>query len=156
MNERILVTGAAGFIGGTFTYEALKKGNKVYGIDNFSNSTDKNVKIFKSKFSEKFLFSELDLAKDISGLKKIFEKFKPTVVVHFAGLKAVGESEEKPNLYWSNNVDSTANILKCLNSETSLIFSSSATVYGDNPKQPLTEKKPYKPYVRLWQNKSSI
>ena len=145
MKDRILVTGAAGFIGGTFTYEALKKGYKVHGIDNFSNSTNRNIKIFKTKFLENFSFSKVDLADDISELKKIFQKFKPTTVIHFAGLKAVGESEEKPDLYWKNNVDSTKNILQCLNSKISLIFSSSATVYGDSPQQPLTEKSPITP-----------
>ena len=145
MTEKILVTGAAGFIGGTFTYEALKKGYRVHGIDNFSNSTDKNIRIFNTKFSENFTFSQIDLANDISELREIFEKFKPSIAIHFAGLKAVGESEEKPDLYWRNNVDSTKNILQCLNSKISLIFSSSATVYGDNPQQPLTEKSPISP-----------
>jgi len=145
LKEKILVTGAAGFIGGTFTYEALKKGYKVHGIDNFSNSTDKNIRIFNTKFSENFTFSQIDLAEDISELREIFLKFIPTIVIHFAGLKAVGESEEKPDLYWRNNVDSTKNILLCLNSKISLIFSSSATVYGDNPQQPLTEKSPITP-----------
>ena len=145
MKEKILVTGAAGFIGGTFTYEALKKGYKVHGIDNFSNSTDKNINIFNTKFLENFTFTKLDLANDILELRKIFKKFKPTIVIHFAGLKAVGESEVKPDLYWKNNVDSTKNILQCLNSKISLIFSSSATVYGDSPQQPLTEKSPITP-----------
>lgn len=145
MKEKILVTGAAGFIGGTFTYEVLKKGYKVHGIDNFSNSTSKNINLFQKDFSNNFTFSELDLSLDASKLQKIFKTFMPSLVIHFAGLKVVNESEERPELYWKNNVDSTTNILKCLDSKISLIFSSSASVYGDNPQQPLTENSTLSP-----------
>ena len=145
MKERILVTGAAGFIGGTFTYEVLKKGYKVHGIDNFLNSTSRNINLFQKDFPNNFTFSELDLSLDTDRLQKIFETFMPSLVIHFAGLKVVGESEEKPELYWKNNVDSTKNILKCLDSKISLIFSSSASVYGDNPHQPLTENSTLSP-----------
>ena len=89
MKERILVTGAAGFIGGTFTYEVLKRGYKVHGIDNFSNSTRKNINLFHKEFLNNFTFSELDLSLDIDELQRIFKTFMPSLVIHFAGLKVV-------------------------------------------------------------------
>lgn len=140
MIKRILVTGAAGYIGGTFTYEALKRNHIIFGLDNFSNSTPKYIDFFKERFHENFYFSELDLSISKIDLKKIILSFKPDVVLHFAGLKAVGESEQKPDLYWKNNVNATLNILDSIDKNTDLIFSSSATVYGDSSEQPLTEK----------------
>ena len=137
--NKILVTGAAGYIGGTFTYEVLKKGFEVYGIDNFINSDRSNIDTFLREFPAVFGFSEIDLANEVSELKTVLDEFNPNFIVHFAGLKSVGESEEKPDLYMNNNVGSTRNLLENMNSETFFIFSSSATVYGNNPNQPLTE-----------------
>ena len=137
--NKILVTGAAGYIGGTFTYEVLKKGFEVYGIDNFTNSDRSNIDTFLREFPAVFGFSEIDLANEVSELKTVLDEFNPDFIVHFAGLKSVGESEEKPDLYMNNNVGSTRNLLENMNSETFFIFSSSATVYGNNPNQPLTE-----------------
>ena len=137
--NKILVTGAAGYIGGTFTYEVLKKGFEVYGIDNFINSDRSNIDTFFREFPAVFGFSEIDLANEVSELKTVLDEFNPDFIVHFAGLKSVGESEEKPDLYMNNNVGSTRNLLENMNSETFFIFSSSATVYGNNPNQPLTE-----------------
>lgn len=139
---RLLVTGAAGYIGGTFAYEVLKRGFKVHGIDNFINSNRNNIDRFLIDFPGAFSFSELDLAQDVYKLKKVLDEFNPDFIIHFAGLKSVGESEEKPDLYIDNNVGSTQNLLENMNSETFFIFSSSATVYGNNPNQPLTEASP--------------
>ena len=139
IKNKILVTGAAGYIGGTFTYEVLKKGFEVYGIDNFINSDRSNIDTFFREFPAVFGFSEIDLANEVSELKTVLDEFNPDFIVHFAGLKSVGESEEKPDLYMNNNVGSTRNLLENMNSETFFIFSSSATVYGNNPNQPLTE-----------------
>tara|TARA_B100000900_G_scaffold336752_1_gene298558 strand:+ start:62 stop:1057 length:996 start_codon:yes stop_codon:yes gene_type:complete len=140
--NKILVAGAAGYIGGTFTYEALKNGFKVHGIDNFINSNRNNIDTFSKDFPEAFNFSEMDLAKDVSKLKLVLDEFNPDFIIHFAGLKSVGESEEKPDLYLENNVGSTRNLLENMNPESFFIFSSSATVYGNNPNQPLTEASP--------------
>jgi len=140
--NKILVTGAAGYIGGTFTYEVLKKGFKVHGIDNFINSNRNNIDTFSKDFPEAFNFSEMDLAKDESKLKLVLDEFNPDFIIHFAGLKSVGESEEKPDLYMDNNVGSTRNLLENMNPKSFFIFSSSATVYGNNPNQPLTEASP--------------
>ena len=140
--NKILVAGAAGYIGGTFTYEALKNGFKVHGIDNFINSNRNNIDTFSKDFPEAFNFSEIDLAKDVSSLKLVLDEFNPDFIIHFAGLKSVGESEEKPDLYMENNVGSTRNLLENMNPQSFFIFSSSATVYGNNPNQPLTEASP--------------
>ncbi|MFL2485716.1 MAG: UDP-glucose 4-epimerase GalE [Gammaproteobacteria bacterium] len=140
--NKILVTGAAGYIGGTFTYEALKNGFKVHGIDNFINSNRNNIDTFSKDFPEAFNFSEMDLAKDVSLLKLVLDEFNPDFIIHFAGLKSVGESEKKPDLYMDNNVGSTRNLLENMNPQSFFIFSSSATVYGNNPNQPLTEASP--------------
>ena len=137
--KKILITGCAGFIGATFCYEALKKNYEVLGIDNFINSSDKNIKNFEKNFS-KFRFVNLDLSISGEKVKDIFNDFAPDYVVHFAGLKAVGESEIKQDLYWQNNVLSTMNIMEACSSDTRLIFSSSATVYGESEIQPITEE----------------
>ena len=140
--NKILVTGAAGYIGGTFTYEVLKKGFEVHGIDNFINSNRSNIDTFLTDFPEIFGFSEIDLANENSKLKKVLNEFDPDFIVHFAGLKSVGESEEKPDLYMDNNVGSTRNLLENIKPECFFIFSSSATIYGNNPNQPLNEDSP--------------
>ena len=93
MNERILVTGAAGYIGGTFTYEALKKGYKVVGIDNFCNSDKAIVAYFLRNHPDQFKFIELDLQNQTE-LNSIFKQHKNIdCVLHFAALKSVPESE---------------------------------------------------------------
>jgi UDP-glucose 4-epimerase len=138
---KILVTGGAGYIGGTFAYEALKKNHNVLALDNFSNSKPEQIKKLKSIFDNKFSFYEIDLSIQSDELCKCFKEFKPDVVVHFAGLKAVGESQNNPIKYWDNNVVSSINLLKAMakNNTKKLIFSSSATVYGDSKLQPIPE-----------------
>lgn len=136
--KKIVVTGCAGYIGGTFCYEALKRDFEVLGFDNFINSTTKNVEIFKNNFCN-FKFTNLDLSLEQQKLKEKIDEFNPDCIVHFAGLKAVGESEIKPQLYWQNNVLSTLNLLEACKPNLRFIFSSSATVYGDSKIQPLNE-----------------
>ena len=139
-NKTILITGAAGYIGGTFTYEALKRGYKVIGLDNFSNSNKKNINQIKKTFPKNFTFYEIDLLDD-----NLIEKFKKHTdihyVFHFAALKSVPESEKKPDLYIKNNIEGTKRILSLMQalSITRIIFSSSAAVYGDQEVQPITE-----------------
>ena len=137
---KILVTGGAGYIGGTFSYEALKKNHKVLALDNFSNSKPEQIDKLKS-FNKNFEFSEMDLSIQTDLLSESLKRFKPDVVVHFAGLKAVGESQNNPIKYWDNNVVSSINLLKAMteNNIKKLIFSSSATVYGDSKLQPIPE-----------------
>ena len=137
----ILVTGGAGYIGGTFAYEALKNNHNVLALDNFSNSKPEQIKKLKSIFEKNFSFNEIDLSIQSNELSECLKEFKPDVVVHFAGLKAVGESQSNPIKYWDNNVVSSINLLKAMaeNSIKKLIFSSSATVYGDSKLQPIPE-----------------
>ena len=138
---KILVTGAAGYIGATFCYACLKKGYKVIGVDNFINSSKKNIKILEKEFPGNFHFIELDLAINSSAVENKLQNMLCDVVVHFAGLKAVGESQNQVIRYWENNLISTLNLIKVMkkNNMNKLIFSSSATIYGNSRKQPLEE-----------------
>lgn len=138
---KILVTGGAGYIGGTFSYEALKKNHKVFALDNFSNSKPEQIEKLKRNFKKNFEFSEIDLSRQPEQLSDCLKRFKPDMVVHFAGLKAVGESQNNPIKYWDNNVISSVNLIKAMaeNKVKKLIFSSSATVYGDCKQQPIPE-----------------
>ncbi len=137
---KILITGVAGYIGGTFAYEMLKKGFQIHGLDNFSNSSDKYIRIFKKKFPHNFKFKKIDLSKEKKLLQEIVNDFDPSATFHFAGLKAVLESQNNPEHYKKNNIKSTLNLLESLKPYSSLVFSSSATVYGRNNPLPLTEK----------------
>lgn len=136
--KKLVVTGCSGYIGGTFCYEALKNGFEVLGIDNFISSDKKNVEIFKSRF-QKFNFRELDLASQFEDLDSLLSNYDPDCIIHFAGLKSISESEDNPLLYWSNNVESTHNLLRSCKPGIKFIFSSSATVYGKSKTQPVKE-----------------
>jgi len=139
---KIIVTGSAGYIGGTFCHKLLSAGHEVVGLDNYINS-DKKVSNFLLNNFNSYTFHETDIAKEEISLDEIFRKHKDSIdcVVHFAALKAVGESESKPIEYWENNLFSTLNLIKIMkvHGVTKLIFSSSATVYGNSDNQPLTE-----------------
>ena len=138
---KILVTGGAGYIGGTFAYEALKNNHKVLALDNFSNSKPEQIDNLKNIFEKNFEFCEIDLSIQSEQLSNCIKEFKPDVIVHFAGLKAVGESQNHPIKYWNNNVVSSINLIRAMahNEVKKLIFSSSATVYGDSDQQPIPE-----------------
>ena len=138
---KILVTGSAGYIGGTFSFEALKKGHEIIGIDNFSNSNERIPKILEEKFKSMFSFSQIDLAHEPEKINVLIEASNPDVVIHFAGLKAVGESEDQPIMYWENNLLSSINLLAAMkkNNKNKIVFSSSATVYGSTDIQPINE-----------------
>ena len=137
----LLVTGAAGYIGASFSYEALKKGFRVYGCDNFINSDETNIKILENKFPNDFIFEKIDLSTELEKVKNFISNKQIECVIHFASLKSVEESEKIPNEYWRNNLDSTFNVLKAMEDEglKALVFSSSASVYGQSKIQPLTE-----------------
>lgn len=138
-SKNIIVTGATGYIGGTFAYEALKKGHNLLGIDNFCNSSPENEKKLSS-FSN-FTFHDCDISENEETIKKIVKSFNPDAIIHFAGLKAVGDSEKQQALYWKNNLLSTLNLLEAIkHHDTDFIFSSSATVYGDSKIQPISEE----------------
>ena len=139
-NNNLLVTGCAGYIGGTFAYEALKKGYNIIGIDNFSNSNSSIIKKLKDKFGEKFNFLHLDLLDD-NLLDHLRDFAEINCVFHFAALKSVPESEKYPDQYFKNNVEGTKNLIKSINALNikKLVFSSSAAVYGDQKIQPIAE-----------------
>lgn len=140
----ILVTGGAGYIGSHTVVELLNEGEKVVIVDNFVNSKPSALEAIKNITNKDFKFYELDL-RDKEGLNKVFEENKDiTAVVHFAGLKAVGESVAKPIEYYDNNIYGTLVLLEVMKSHNvkKIIFSSSATVYGDPKEVPIKEDFP--------------
>ena len=147
----ILVTGATGYIGSHTCVELLNNNYNVIGIDNFSNSSPDVLDKIKLITNKEIIFYEGDLL-DKEIIEKIFKENKIDAVIHFAGLKAVGESVNKPLMYYRNNIDSTINLVNVMNDYNckKIVFSSSATVYGlqDSPKYVETMKKqtPSSPY----------
>lgn len=142
MKEKILVTGGTGYIGSHTTVELLQAGYEVEIIDNLYNSKIEVLDQIAELTGTKPKFYNVDL-RDAEALAEIFENGKYDAVIHFAGLKAVGESVEKPLEYYENNIGGTINLLECMEEfgVKKLIFSSSATVYGDQL-APLDESLP--------------
>ncbi|MGN1061251.1 MAG: UDP-glucose 4-epimerase GalE [Candidatus Coproplasma sp.] len=138
---KILVTGGAGYIGSHTCVELIEKGYEVVVIDNFSNSCEESVKRVEEITGKKAELYEGDV-RDGKLLDKIFTENKIDWVIHFAGLKAVGESCEKPVEYYDNNLNGTLVLLQAMRSHgcKKIVFSSSATVYGDPEVLPLTEE----------------
>ena len=138
--KKILVTGGAGYIGSHTVVELLQRGNQVVVIDNLSNSSKKSIKRIEQITSKEPIFFEADVRNE-KILDKIFKQHNIESVIHFAGLKAVGESVEKALHYYQNNLESTLTLLEYMQKYNvkNLVFSSSATVYGDPVKLPITE-----------------
>lgn len=137
----ILVTGGTGFIGSHTILEMLNAGMDVIAIDNLSNSKKDSLERVENLTGKSVLFKKIDLL-DPQALQKLFEARSIDAVIHFAGLKAVGESVEKPLYYYENNVTGTLNLCKVMNQfgVKRMVFSSSATVYGNPSQSPLTEE----------------
>ena len=140
---RILVTGGAGFIGSHTCVELLNAGYEVTVIDNLYNSSEKAISRVKEITGKDLDFVEGDIL-DKECLDRIFEAQKIDAVIHFAGLKAVGESVRMPVEYYSNNITVTLTLVKSMREHgcKNIIFSSSATVYGDPAFVPITEECP--------------
>ena len=140
---RILVTGGAGFIGSHTCVELLNAGYEVTVIDNLYNSSEKAIDRVKEITGKTLDFVKGDIL-DKECLDSIFESQKIDAVIHFAGLKAVGESVQKPVEYYSNNITGTLTLVKSMREHgcRNIIFSSSATVYGDPAFVPITEECP--------------
>ena len=140
---KILVTGGAGYIGSHTCVELLKEGYEVVILDNLCNSSKKAVDRIEEITGKKTSFYECDMA-DRAALDKIFEEHKIDCVIHFAGLKAVGESVVKPLEYYMNNISGTLILAQAMREHgcKNIIFSSSATVYGDPAFVPITEECP--------------
>ena len=132
MSNNILLTGGLGYIGSNIAVKLLESNYNVYIIDNLSNSTIERLDIIEKISNKKVNFMNIDM-NDMESLDYYFADNKIDIVIHLAGYKSVGCSIKEPLLYYSNNINSTINLLnvmikyKCYN----LIFSSSATVYGD-------------------------
>lgn len=137
---KILVTGGAGFIGSHTCVELLENGYDIVVADNLSNSKGKSIDRIKEITGRDFEFYKVDIL-DSEGTSYIFERNKIDAVIHFAGLKAVGESVEKPLEYYHNNVNGTIELMKVMRKYgcNVMVFSSSATVYGVDNKAPYTE-----------------
>lgn len=141
--ERILVTGGTGYIGSHTIIELYKKGYEVDVLDNLFNSKITVLDKIEEIAGKRPGFYKIDLC-DYDKMDELFKKNQYDLVVHFAGLKAVGESVEKPLKYYENNVGGTINLLKCMQkyNVNKIIFSSSATVYGEQPTPKLDETMP--------------
>lgn len=139
----ILVTGGAGFIGSHTCVELLTAGYDVVIMDNFCNSKPEALNRIKQITGKDFKFYEVDML-DYEGTSKIFKENKIDAVIHFAGLKAVGESCAKPVEYYYNNLSGTINLIRAMreNGCKRMVFSSSATVYGMNNPIPYVETMP--------------
>ena len=138
--KKILVTGGLGYIGSHTSVLLLESGYEVVIIDNLSNSKIEVVDKIKKITNKDFKFYKEDLRNE-KVLDDIFKKENIDAVIHFAGLKAVGESVKKPLLYYQNNLDSTLTLCKIMNKYNvkKLVFSSSATVYGSQEVLPIKE-----------------
>lgn len=139
----VLLAGGAGYIGSHTCVELLNAGHDVIVADNFSNSCPEAIKRVEEITGKKVPLYEADVCEK-EAVDKIFAENKIDAVIHFAGLKAVGESCEKPVMYYRNNIDSTLTLLEAMKKYgvNNFIFSSSATVYGTPKTVPLVETMP--------------
>ncbi len=139
----ILVTGGAGYIGSHTVVELQKAGYDVVVLDNLVNASAKVIGRVEAITGKKVPFYEADI-RDREALNKVFEAEKIDSVIHFAGLKAVGESVQKPWEYYDNNITGTLTLVDVMRQHgcKNIIFSSSATVYGDPAFVPITEECP--------------
>ncbi len=140
---KILVTGGAGYIGSHTCVSLLEAGEDIVVVDNLSNSSRMAIDRIKQITGKDFSFYEMDL-RDENGIMEVFNNHEIAAVVHFAGLKAVGESVNLPLKYYENNLCSTLQLLKIMEKfqVKNFVFSSSATVYGDPHTVPITEDFP--------------
>ena len=149
--KKILVTGGAGYIGSHTSLALLEQGYEVVVIDNFCNSCIESIKRVEKLSAKKISFHEVDLMNEAQITETLQKEPGIEAVIHFAGLKAVGESVEKPVMYYENNISGTLNLLKAMKSAdiSKFVFSSSATVYGDAKVVPCKETNdlgPTNPY----------
>lgn len=151
---RIIVTGGAGYIGTHACLELLLSGHEVSVIDNLANACEKGIQRVEQIAGKTLRFVQADLT-DAQAVEEFFQQnADATAVIHFAGLKAVGESVAKPLYYYHNNFTGTINLCQAMQRHgiKNFVFSSSCTVYGDPATVPITEKFPLgsctNPYAR--------
>lgn len=143
MTNSVLVTGGAGYIGSHVCVELLEQDYQVVVIDNHCNSSVIALERVQEITGKTLTFVQADI-RDPDALRQLFEAHPVDAVMHFAGLKAVAESVSEPLRYYDNNVTGTGNLLQCMADRgvTNLVFSSSATVYGDPASNPISENFP--------------
>ncbi|WP_400084078.1 UDP-glucose 4-epimerase GalE [Yoonia sp. R78084] len=143
---RVLVTGGAGYIGSHTLLELMAQGHEVCVLDNYSNATPEVLNRVRA-LSNGLVHDYIGDVRDAAKLDEVMQDFQPEAVIHFAGLKAVGESQEKPLLYYDVNVSGTLSLLHAMERANCkrLIFSSSATVYGEPVYLPYDEAHPTNP-----------
>ena len=152
MNKTVLVSGGAGFIGSHVTVELSQAGYDVVIADNFSNCDETNYKGVCQILGKELPLIKMDFC-DQAAVKELFAKYKIDALIHFAAFKAVGESVAEPLMYYRNNLDSFLNILEAAKDNGShVLFSSSATVYGEPDVAPVTEQSPRKPATSPYGN----
>ena len=142
----VLVTGGAGYIGSHTCVELLEAGHRVVVVDNLANSKEESLRRVRALTGKSLTFHQVDL-RDKLALDAIFSAQRIDAVIHFAGLKAVGESVAKPLAYYHNNVTGTLILCEVMRAHgvTDIVFSSSATVYGDPDEVPIKEDAPLGP-----------
>ena len=140
---KILVTGGAGYIGSHTCVQLLNSGYDIVVLDNLDNSSEESLNRVKKITGKDFKFYKTDLL-DYDGTNTVFDENGFDAVIHFAGLKAVGESVSQPLRYYHNNITGTLNLLDIMNKHNvkKIVFSSSATVYGDPHTVPIKEDFP--------------
>jgi len=143
---RVLVTGGAGYIGSHTCVELLKAGHEVFVVDNLCNGHEAALERVRGITNCELQFTNADI-RDANALDNIFNTFKPEAVIHFAGLKAVGESVANPLKYYEVNVGGSISLLSAMSKAecNNIVFSSSATVYGDPQYLPYDEEHPTNP-----------
>ncbi len=153
----VLVCGGAGYIGSHTSVELINAGYCVVIADNFSNSEMAAVEGVRRITGVDVPFVEVDCC-DREAFRKVFEQHEFDSVIHFAASKAVGESVQKPMLYYRNNLTSLMNIIDLMREfgRSNIVFSSSCTVYGEPDKQPVTEQSPRKPATSPYGNTKQI
>lgn len=158
MKRRILVTGGTGFIGSHTVVELQSLGYDVVIVDNLSNSKESVVDSIEKITGVRPAFEKADCT-DLNAMNGIFKKYEGIeAIIHFAASKAVGESVEKPLLYYRNNLVSLINLLELMPvyGTKGIVFSSSCTVYGEPDKLPVTEDAPIKPAESPYGNTKQI
>ena len=140
---KIFLAGGAGYIGCHTALQLLNNGYEVVIADNFSNSCPEAVKRVEALTGKKIALYEIDV-QDGAKVKEVFAQEQPDAVIHFAGLKAVGESVQQPIRYYRNNINTTLSLLEAMEATgvKKIIFSSSATVYGEENPSPYKENMP--------------
>ena len=140
---KILVTGGAGYIGSHTCVELLQAGHEVIVFDNLSNSSEESLNRVQDIAQKSLTFVQGDI-RNADELDRVFQSHSIDAVIHFAGLKAVGESQEKPLIYFDNNIAGSIQLVNSMEKAGvyTLVFSSSATVYDEANISPLNEDMP--------------